>query len=369
MDFKKVLFSFRAQARAVKRVSHSRPLMEATRERSYPPPSNKKTAGLIGTAVIAAMALADLTAAQAAGTGYVFVSHERSHTVVVLDPAQDHAVVKEIATSRRPRDMRFDAGAELLYVACGDDDSIDIIDVSKLEVIGTIPTGESPEVFDIASDGRSLYVSEEESAIVRQIDMKTHETLQEIPTGPEPEGVLVTDDGSTVYFTSEVADLVHVVDTTLGKVVENILVGTRPRRFAMNADASELWVTDELAGQVSVIDTMSHTVKATVPFLPPGFRASDVTPVGIALSPDGGTMYVALGRANHVAFVDPESKEIEAYVLVGSRAWGVAPNRDNSLLYVANGLSDDISIVDIAAQKAIRSISTGRVPHTVVVDD
>ncbi|MGN6582752.1 MAG: PQQ-dependent catabolism-associated beta-propeller protein, partial [Rhizobiaceae bacterium] len=131
----------------------------------------------------------------------------------------------------------------------------------------------------------------------------------------------------------------------------------------------ELWVSDELAGDVTVIDTATDQVKTTIQFLPPGFRPVDVTPVGLALSHDGKTMYVTLGRANHVAFVDPATKKIHAYILVGSRAWGVAENKKGTLLYVANGLSDDVSIIDIHAQKTIRSIATGRVPHTVAIDE
>ncbi|HWZ71717.1 MAG TPA: hypothetical protein VN326_09610, partial [Casimicrobiaceae bacterium] len=42
---------------------------------------------------------------------------------------------------------------------------------------------------------------------------------------------------------------------------------------------------------------------------------------------------------------------------------------DESTLYVANGLSDDLTIVDTAKLKAVRTIPVGRVPHTVVVDD
>jgi YVTN family beta-propeller protein len=36
---------------------------------------------------------------------------------------------------------------------------------------------------------------------------------------------------------------------------------------------------------------------------------------------------------------------------------------------VANGLSDDMSIVDTGSLKATKTIKVGRVPHTVVVDD
>ncbi len=56
-------------------------------------------------------------------------------------------------------------------------------------------------------------------------------------------------------------------------------------------------------------------------------------------------------------------------MLVGNRAWGVQLSRDESLLYVVNGLSDDVSIVDTRALKVLKSVPVGRVPYGVVVDD
>jgi PQQ-dependent catabolism-associated beta-propeller protein len=325
--------------------------------------------GLLVRIAAASLLFAGGAPANAQGTGYVFISNERSNTVTVLDPATDYKVVRQIETSRRPRDMHFDKAHKLLYVACGDDDTIDVIGVGKLAVTRHIPTGKSPEMFAIAPDGKSLYVSDEDDALVAQIDIASGQMLQQIPTGPEPEGVLVTGDASTIYITSEVADMVHVFDARSGKMKANVLVGSRPRRFALRPDAGEVWVTDELSGQANVIDTATDRIKATIDFLPPGFRPSDVTPVGIVLSNEGKTMYVALGRSNHVAFVDAETKKIEKYVLVGSRAWSVTENAAGTRLYVANGLSDDMSVIDIASARNIRSIPTGRVPHTVVIDE
>jgi len=94
-----------------------------------------------------------------------------------------------------------------------------------------------------------------------------------------------------------------------------------------------------------------------------------VTPVGMTLTKDGKSAIVALGRANHVAFVDTATRKIETYVLVGSRAWGVALSPDEKTLYVANGLSDDLSIVDMETRRPIRAVPVGRVPHSVLVDD
>jgi PQQ-dependent catabolism-associated beta-propeller protein len=307
--------------------------------------------------------------AEAKGTGYVFVSHEKTNNVAVIDPKQDYKIIKWIQTSRRPRDMKFRDSRRLIYVACGDDDVIDVIDVATLSVVDHIPTGPSPEMFELSPDERTLYVSNEEASSVQEISIADKTIVREIATGAEPEGVAVSADGKTIYATSEVTDMVHVIDAVAGVVTDNIVVGTRPRRFILLPNGKELWVSNELSGQVSVIDRATNQVSATLDFVPPGFRQVDVTPVGMTVTRDGSSAIIALGRANHVAFVDPISRKVKSYVLVGSRAWGVALSPDESTLYVANGLSDDLSIVDTTTRKAFRTVSVGRVPHSVLVDD
>jgi PQQ-dependent catabolism-associated beta-propeller protein len=309
------------------------------------------------------------TGAGAKGTGYVFVSHEKTNNIAVIDPKQDFRIIKWIPTSRRPRDMKFRDDHTQLLVACGDDDVIDVVDVAKLAVADHIPTGPSPEMFTLSPDGSALYVSDEEGSSVQQISVADKMIVREIATGAEPEGVAVTADGKTLYVTSEVTDMVHVIDLGVGAVTDNIVVGTRPRRFLLLPNGKELWVSNELSGQVSVIDRATNQVSTTIDFLPTGFRQVDVTPVGMTMTRDGKTAVVALGRANHVAFVDTATKKVRDYVLVGSRAWGVALSPDEKTLYVANGLSDDLSIVDMRSRQSVRTVPVGRVPHTVIVDD
>ena len=300
-------------------------------------------------------------------TGLIFVSLERGNQVVVLNP--DLTEHKRIETSRRPRDMHFNAAHDKLYVACGDDDSIDVIDVATLEVIDSIPTGPSPEVFTFSPDETKIYVSNEEDSTMEIIDIATKTVTARVPTGAEPEGVINGVDGKTVFVTSEVADMVHVVDTATARVTKNIVVGTRPRRFVVTPDGAELWVSDELSSEVHVINLATLEVSEVLSFLPPGFRAEDVTPVGMAITKDGSKVIVSLGRANHIVFVDTKSREVLGYTLVGSRAWDVDLSRDEATAYVANGLSDDITVIDMATMKAVQSVPVGRTPHSIRVDD
>ena len=57
------------------------------------------------------------------------------------------------------------------------------------------------------------------------------------------------------------------------------------------------------------------------------------------------------------------------YVLVGKRPWGLALATDEKKLYVANGLSDDVTIIDTASNAAITSVPAGQVPYGILIDD
>lgn len=368
---------------------------------------------LVLSALIAAYALP----VYAQSTGYLFVSSEKDNNITVLD-GKTYEVVKRIGTAARPRHLQFNPDKTQIYVAAGDGNAIDVIDVAKLELVDRIGDIDDPELFDLSADGKTMYISLEDEGALGILNLDEYFAKREgkpdltvaeaapegetseaeddtaddaekegeakagegeeddqlpgmttVEVGEEPEGILVSPDGKTAYVTSEVANTVHVVDTASKEIKANIVVGNRPRRFALTPDQKELWVSNELSSSVSILDPATNKLIETITFLPPGFRAEDVTPVGITLSKDGKTAIVALGRANHVAFVDVASRKVTDYVLVGKRAWNTSLNKDGSLLFVVNGLSDDLSIIDVASHKVLKSVPIARVPHTVLIDD
>jgi len=42
---------------------------------------------------------------------------------------------------------------------------------------------------------------------------------------------------------------------------------------------------------------------------------------------------------------------------------------DEKTLYVANGLSDDVSIIDVPSRKVLISVPVGMVPYGILIDD
>jgi len=304
--------------------------------------------------------------AHAAEPGRIYVSSEKDNTITILDAAKGDQVAAPVVC-KRPRHMQFRPGTKQVLVACGDDNAVVAWDPAAGKVVAKLDVGEDPEAFDLSPDGKTLFASNEEDSALTAYDLVSRRKLFQVKVGGEPEGVKVSADGKLVYVTSEVANLVHVIDVAGRKVVKNIPVGKRPRRFLLMD--GELWVTSELDASVSVIRTSDHAVQERIAFLPPGMRSEDVSPVGMALSPDRKTAYIALGRANHVAVVDVPSRKVKSYVLVGKRPWGLALSRDGSRLYVANGQSDDLTIVDTGTLKSVRSVPVGRLPYMPLVDE
>ncbi|MDB5884797.1 MAG: beta-propeller repeat protein [Polaromonas sp.] len=342
-----------------------RPTAFSFREMRQPGLLLARNASSLAACFFSALALPVHAQQPAPAAHRVYVSSEKDNTIQVFDP--QGARLAAIEVCKRPRHMMFSRDRRQIYVSCGDSNQMGLVDIASARMTGTVPLGDSPEIFDLSPDGKIAFVSIEDENVMAAYDLQSRAKLFEVKTGGEPEGILVMPDGRHAYVTSEVANVVHLIDIAQRKVVKNIRVGNRPRRFVLAAGGKEVWVSNELGASVSIVSTEDHTVRQTLEFKVKGMRASDITPVGMALSPDGKTVWVALGRANHVAEVDQASRQVRNTILVGKRAWGLAAHPDGKTVYVANGLSDDMTLIDTAAGKAVRTVAVGRVPHSVLV--
>ena len=122
-----------------------------------------------------------------------------------------------------------------------------------------------------------------------------------------------------------------------------------------------------IGGTVSIIDPTKREVTGKIKFAVPGLRSEAIQPVGISLTKDGKTGFVALGPANRVAVVDGATHEVKKYLLVGQRVWHMEFTPDEKYLLVTNGVSNDVSVIDVAAQKVIKTIQVGELPWGITI--
>ena len=59
--------------------------------------------------------------------------------------------------------------------------------------------------------------------------------------------------------------------------------------------------------------------------------------------------------------------EVEDYLLTGQRVWQLALSPDEKFLYSTNGISNDISVIDVENLEVIKSVPVGRLPWGVAV--
>lgn len=293
------------------------------------------------------------------------ISHERSGDLIWMD--MDGRMLDQKILCRRPRGMVQHISNRRLYVACSDDNAVLEIDLTTRAVLRSFPNIVGAMSVALFADQQRLLVSNEGAASATVIALEDGRPLAQVATGFEPDGVAISNASGRFFVASETNGLVHVFDSNSYMQVGLIRTHLRPRRLALDEQRGELWVSSEMGSRVEIFSLNTLKKIDEVVFAPKGFRPEQLTPVDILLPTDSDQAYVALGSANNLAVVNRLTREIEQYVLVGRRAWGLARSLNGQRLFVLNGLSDDMTLVDLSNNRPIRTVRTGLVPHAILV--
>jgi PQQ-dependent catabolism-associated beta-propeller protein len=300
----------------------------------------------------------------------VYVSNEGSNVVHVIDGAAGK-VIGQMAVGRRPRGMALSNDAKTLYVAVSDDNRIDVVDLASQRVIGELPSGPDPEVIALHPDGAHVFVANEADSQVSIVDIAQRKIIAEVPVGAEPEGMAISPDGSLALCTSESSSMAHFIatrgDPSQPELLDNVMVDTRPRYAMFTADSRQVWVSSELRATVAVFDTATRRRTGRIDFeqLRPDLQI--VQAIGIQIMRDGSRAFIALGRANLVAEVDPANLAVLRYFPTGSRVWNIALAPDESRLYAAAGLSGELTLIDLHSNQPTATLALGGKPWGIVV--
>src|SRR5258708_3220894 len=88
---------------------------------------------------------------------------------------------------------------------------------------------------------------------------------------------------------------------------------------------------------------------------------------GVGVSPDGRHLYVGNGGSNTVSVLDTRTNRVTATITVGTSPVSVAVSRDGTAVYVANAGSGSLSVIDARAHRTVRALRAGRTPVGVTV--
>src|SRR5580704_15684911 len=123
---------------------------------------------------------------------------------------------------------------------------------------------------------------------------------------------------------------VSVIATATNMVVNTITVGNDPYGVAVSPDGSTVYVTNHFDGTVSVIATATNTVVGSA--ITVG-TVNSTFPEGVAVSPDSKTVYVANNGSGTVSVINTATNAV-ASISVGAQPGGLAVTPDGTTVIV-----------------------------------
>ncbi|UFP96757.1 beta-propeller fold lactonase family protein [Gloeobacter morelensis] len=200
-----------------------------------------------------------------------------------------------------------------------------------------------------------------------------------VTTGAVAAGLDISRDGQTLVVANFQNDSISIIDTATRAVFEEIkffipggtvATGELPFDVAIYSDArgaaAKVFVTSTRDDEVLAVDLASKVVTR----VPVGGQ-----PNKLALSANQGRLYVVNGNSDSLSVIDPVTNNVvrtislarPGYKYKGSNPNAIAFSPDGKKLYVTLGVENAVAVVDQASGKVEGRIPTGWYPNSVSV--
>jgi len=253
--------------------------------------------------------------------------------------------------------------------------SVSVIDAEHNSVIATIPVRRLPYFIDVDSAGRRGYVANSGSNNISVLDLRGHRELAVIGAGEQPglariapdmRSLVVTNRGSgsvSVYsvdnFTDEHPLHLRAVFPGCTGATDAVILPDSSKAYIACSGSNKLMAISLAAAPDSwaAKQDPAALTDRLLTLLDVG-----VTPVQLALKPDGGELFVSNYGSDTISEVSTWTNEVSGTYMIGARpVYGVV-SADNSILWVANFGADTISEYAIDDGKLINVIRVGSEP-------
>jgi YVTN family beta-propeller protein len=326
--------------------------------------------------VLAGLVAVSASAASAAepARGVAYVSNQNaSLSVIDLDRLETVGTIDNGSTT--PRGLGISDDGRWLVTANRDAGNLSIIERATGKVARQVEIGANPEFVRVR--GKTAFVSYEPSskggppvagghddddengppAQIAVVDIEKGTVVRRILGGKETEGLEFSADGKQLLVTNEADDTITVHDIATGKLVRTIptiAYGKRPRGIKRSPDSKTYVATLEIGNQLLVLDAKTFEVKRSVP-------TADF-PYGLAFDHKGAKLYVAAARAKVLQVFDTKTWASTGSAPTGDRCWHFTFTPDDAQLLVVCGRSNEVVVLDTKTLAPVKRIEDKELP-------
>ncbi len=166
--------------------------------------------------------------------------------------------------------------------------------------------------------------------------------------------VLTTPPEKRLYVPNQGEDAVCIIDQTRMVVGKYVDVGTSPANDGPHFIVAneEYWYVSLIgAGEVWKFDAHTDSLVGTAPVAG--------SPALLALTPDGSKLYVSqfmTSSTNRVIVLNTATMNTVASIPVWVMPHGIRMNNAGSRVYVANMMSDNLSVIDVSSDSVVATV-------------
>ena len=302
----------------------------------------------------------------------VVVSRAENNVSLYKISGPSLTLVKSLPVGKTPREVCLSPDGTRAYVSAQEGNSVTVVDLDAQSVAATIagPEVEGADGCGVSPDGKKLYVvstKRDSVAVFSTADNKLRKDVK-VPLGV-PRRVAFTPDAKQLYVGANKTPEIAIVDTATDTLLKTFKVGNEARGgLAFTADGKTFFVGNVEDDTVSWVDTATHQVIKTM--------GVPVSPQRIEVSKDGKFAYVltrmggqeaGTDAASPVLFAMPITDKHDAsrFVRVGKAPWGLAVSDDGGLIYVSSNADSTITVIDGKTLKVLATVPVNKDPQAV----
>ena len=332
---------------------------------------NRSTRRSRASLAAAAVVLAQFAVAATQAQVRVLQTNSTDTMVHVIDPATN-GIVGVIPGIPVAHGVVAAPDGSRIYVSGEAETALKVIDAHTLAVVKTIPLSARPNNLSITPDGKKVYVGI--IAAPGAIDVVDTQKLEKVKTVAVPGGIhniYVTPDGKNVVAGSIAGRRLTVLDTSTDEEVwawEGEAI--RPMTISANADGSTDKIFIQVSGHHGFVvldwDTRKEVRRITQPDVPPEQRYDSTyngAPAhGIGVAPDGKTLWSTSRMNSHVYVYSLPDLALVGGVPTGTDPDWITFTPDSKRAYVANAVSNTVSVIDMETLKEVTQVPVGKGP-------
>ena len=243
-----------------------------------------------------------------------------------------------------PVGIAVNPNAKKVYVANEYSNTVSVLSTEPEKVQDRISVGVFPYSIDTNPLNNRVYVTNRGSNTVSVIDGSIDTKLTDITVGKSPVGIAVNPSANWIYVTN-LEGTMSVIDGISNEVINTIQVGRIPYAVTVNALSNRIYVADIGSNAVSVIDGETNRIVTTIPV--------GKKPTGLAIDITGegnNRLYVANYDSDSISIIDMTTNQVIGNIASGGDSpVGIAINPITGKLYVSNIASNTVSVINTEA--------------------